>query len=161
MKTDFYTLGVFGLSSDAFFEKITSNKIDTFIDIRARRAVRGSEYVFVNSNRLQLKLKELGINYIHIPELSPGEEIRAIQNEFDKASNTTIRHRVKLDARFVDVFKKEVLAKYNFSDLFDELNKLNSKRALFFCVESEARACHRSIVTDKLEADYAVKVVHL
>ena len=82
MKTDFYTIGVYGFTPGKFFETIISNKIDTFLDIRHRRAVRGSQYAFANSNRLQNKLSELGINYIHLPDLSPSDEIRAIQIQF-------------------------------------------------------------------------------
>ena len=101
MEINFYTLGVYGLTSEEFFNKILSNKIDTFIDIRRRRAVRGSLYSFVNSNRLQQKLKELGINYLHIIELSPSDEIRKIQNKYDNSTSTTIRNRKKLDDRFI------------------------------------------------------------
>jgi uncharacterized protein (DUF488 family) len=161
MKIIFYTIGVYGRSSDQFFEKITSNNIDTFIDIRRRRAVRGSEYVFVNSNRLQLKLSEIGINYIHLNELAPTEEIISIQKDYDKSVNVATRKRDKLSDRFISEYKKSILDKYNMSDLFDQLNNLHSKRALFFCVEAEAEACHRSIITRKLREEYSCEVIHL
>lgn len=161
MNIKFYTLGVYGLNSDQFFEKIVSNKIDTFIDIRRRRAVRGSEYVFVNSNRLQAKLAEMGINYIHLSELSPTEEIISIQKDYDKSINVATRKRDKLSDKFISEYKKNILDKYNMQDLFDQLNALGSEKALFFCVESEARACHRSIITNKLEKEYSGSIIHL
>ena len=52
-----FTIGVFGFSNDDFFEKLIDNQIDTFCDIRRRRGVRGAKYSFVNSNRLQNKMK--------------------------------------------------------------------------------------------------------
>lgn len=161
MKTNIYTLGVYGLTSDEFFGKIVTNRIDTFIDIRRRRAVRGSEYSFVNSNRLQAKLAELGINYIHLIDLSPTDEIRAIQKEFDKSTRTATRKRNHLDDRFIDVYKKTILDKYSFDYLFNKLTELHSERALFFCVEAEAGACHRSIITDKLHREHSFNVTHL
>lgn len=161
MKTEIFTLGVYGLTSEEFFGKLVSHNIDTFIDIRRRRAVRGSEYVFVNSNRLQTKLQDLGINYLHVIELSPTDEIREIQKSFDKATNTATRKRDKLDDRFISEYKKAILAKFNFDDFLNTLQNLKSKRALFFCVESDPHACHRSIITARLEKDYSLKVVHL
>ena len=55
---DIYTIGVYGLSEKEFFQKIIDNNIDTFCDIRLRRAVRGAQYAFANSQRLQKKLTE-------------------------------------------------------------------------------------------------------
>lgn len=59
-----YTIGVYGSTEQEFFNKLIENRIDTFCDIRQRRGVRGSEYAFVNSNRLQNKLAELDIKYV-------------------------------------------------------------------------------------------------
>jgi uncharacterized protein (DUF488 family) len=161
MEIVFYTLGVYGLTSDQFFDKIVSNKIDTFIDIRRRRAVRGSEYVFVNSNRLQSKLSELGINYIHLYELSPTEDIISIQKDYDKSLKVATRKRDKLSDKFISEFTTNILDKYNMSGLLDQLNKLGSKKALFFCVEAAAEACHRSIITRKLREEYLCNIIHL
>jgi len=55
----FYTIGVYNSTEQEYFKKLTDNNIDTFCDIRQRRGVRGSQYSFVNSNRLQAKLNEL------------------------------------------------------------------------------------------------------
>ena len=77
-------MGVYGFTAEEFFSKLTQYKIDTFLDIRRRRAVRGSEYAFVNSNRLQSTLAEMNIRYRHILELAPTDEIRHIQEKTDK-----------------------------------------------------------------------------
>ena len=63
MSLEFFTIGVYNSTEQEFFNKLTSNEIDTFCDIRQRRGVRGAKYAFVNSNRLQNKLKELNIRY--------------------------------------------------------------------------------------------------
>ena len=73
---NFFTIGVYNSTENSFFEKLTKNHIDMFCDIRQRRGVRGSQYRYVNSNYLQAKLRELGINYMYIKELAPTSEIR-------------------------------------------------------------------------------------
>ena len=62
---EIYTIGVYGSSEKEFFQKLIDNNIDTFCDIRLRRAVRGAQYAFANSQRLQNKLSDLSITYLH------------------------------------------------------------------------------------------------
>jgi uncharacterized protein (DUF488 family) len=157
----FSTTGVYGSTAEDFREKLISNHIDTFIDIRFRRAVRGSRYVFANSNRLQSILKELGINYIYMPGLATPPDIIAIQKKSDKQERKKQSERQHLDAKFISEYKKRVLDKFDFTKLFEELEKTRTKKAIFFCVEANPRACHRSLVTDRLEEEYRVKVKHL
>jgi len=158
---NFYTTGVYGLSSDEFFERISSNEIDTFVDIRRRRAVRGSKFAFVNSQRLQDKLKEIGVNYIHILDLAPTNEIREAQKEADKKAKVKKRERDELGEEFKNLYREEILEKYNLENLFSILNSLNSKNVVLFCVEKEPCACHRSLVTDKINAKYQIPIKHL
>ena len=80
---EFFTIGVYNSTEQDFFKKLTDNRIDTFCDIRQRRAVRGSKYAFVNSIRLQNKLAELEIKYGHILQLAPPVEIRELQKQAD------------------------------------------------------------------------------
>ena len=80
----FYTIGVYNLTEELFFEKLTSNNIDIFCDIRQRRGVRGAKYKFVNSIWLQKKLNDLNIKYLYIKELAPTVDIRNIQKTIDK-----------------------------------------------------------------------------
>ena len=161
MQTEIYTSGVYGSTADSFFKKITDNKIDTFVDIRRRRAVRGSQYAFANSNRLQLKLKELGITYIHIEDLSPTAEIIEMQKKFDKETGTSQTKREHLSDKFISEYKKTILDKYDFTWILDQFKELNSKRALLFCVEANAAACHRSMVADKLNKIGGFRIKHI
>ena len=41
-----YTIGVYGKTEDEFFDALVENEIELFIDIRARRGMRGSKYSF-------------------------------------------------------------------------------------------------------------------
>lgn len=158
---NFYTTGVYGLSSDEFFERILSNQIDTFVDIRRRRAVRGSKFAFVNSQRLQDKLKEIGVNYLHVLDLAPTNEIREAQKEADKKAKVKKRERDELGEEFKNLYREEILEKYNLENLFSNLSSLNSKNVVLFCVEKEPCACHRSLVADKINAKYQIPIKHL
>ena len=59
------TIGAIGYTAESFFQALQNANVDTFIDVRRRRAVRGREYAFANSQRLQARLAELGIRYVH------------------------------------------------------------------------------------------------
>ena len=83
-----FTIGVYGSTEESFFGALVENEIDLFIDIRARRGMRGSKYSYVNSTVLQAKLRKLGIYYAHLKELSPTKKIRALQWQADKEDQT-------------------------------------------------------------------------
>lgn len=158
---EIFTIGVYGSNSQLFFKKLTDNKIDTFCDIRRRRGVRGSEYAFVNSKRLQKRLKELNINYLHLIELSTPEDIRKIQYSADKELKISQRKREKLSTKFITAYKNRVLKNYNFQNLIDQLELLDAKKVVFFCVEKNPEACHRSLVTDQLHKKFGAVITDL
>src|SRR5512136_3189794 len=106
---DFVTIGVFGSTETAFFNTLQLAGVDTFCDIRWRRGVRGSEYAFVNSARLQKRLAELGIRYLHFRELAPTPALRQRQLEADKAAGTAKRKRTALSESFIAVYEAEHL----------------------------------------------------
>jgi len=160
-KTQFYTLGVYGLTAEEFFNKLILNAIDTFVDIRRRRAVRGAKFSFVNSKQLQNKLAELKINYLHIIELAPTNEIRNMQKEADKKFGVAKRERNELGETFISEYKNQILSNYDMNDMFSQLQNLGSSKAVLFCVEKEASACHRSLVTEKLNKNFGLKPINL
>ena len=89
----FITIGVYGFSEAAFFNALRQAGVDTLCDIRWRRGVRGAEYAFANRARLQKRLAELGIRYLHIRELAATPALRQRQAEADEAEGTTKRKR--------------------------------------------------------------------
>ena len=94
------TIGAYGFSEGRFFDALQRAGVDTFVDIRQRRGVRGSEYAFVNSTRLQNKLAEIGIRYVHELDLAPTAEIRQVQRDADASSATSKRDRSRLSPEF-------------------------------------------------------------
>ncbi|MBE6319981.1 MAG: DUF488 domain-containing protein [Bacteroidales bacterium] len=158
---EIYTIGVYNSTENVFFDKLTNNNVDLFLDIRQRRGVRGSQYKFVNSSYLQEKLAKLDIKYKHIIELAPTKEIRTAQKEEDIRSGNSKKTRKTLGNTFTRLYISDVLDKYNLDDLVQELHNLNVCRVVLFCVEESPYACHRSIVANRLNQKYNLTVKHL
>jgi uncharacterized protein (DUF488 family) len=156
-----YTIGVYGSTEQDFFDKLIANGIDTFCDIRRRRGMRGKEYSFANSNRLQTKLNELNIKYVHVLELSPTNEIRERQKSDDLIKGEQKRDRNKLGEVFFDEFKKQIIDKFDFDTFVHQLEEIGSNRVVLFCVEGKAEACHRSIVASEFHKRYKYEIVNL
>lgn len=144
-----FTIGVYNSTEEEFFSKLINNKIQFFCDIRQRRGVRGSLYKFVNSNYLQIKLHELGIQYRYIKELAPTNEIREKQKIADKLNHETKKQRTHLGFIFEREYKKQIMDKFNFDNFLKEFSLVEDTNIVFFCVEEHASACHRSLVAQK------------
>lgn len=157
---EFFTIGVYHSTGEEYFQKLTDNNIDTFCDIRQRRGVRGSQYAFVNSKRLQDKLNEFGIKYRHILALAPTPEIRESQKKADTQTGEQKRKRDKLGQVFIKTYKENILEKFDLKLFIDELTEIDAKKVVFFCVEEKPEACHRKLVTDQLEK-LGYKITHL
>lgn len=160
MKPRFVTIGVYGFDETSFFQALEAAKVDTFCDIRWRRGVRGAEYAFANSQRLQRRLAEMGIHYLHRRDLAPTPAVRRRQSEADKASKTPRRQRASLSPAFVNAYRTEILAHFDPQSLLDDLPP-DSQVVALFCVEREPAACHRSLLAEKLARESGITVEHI
>lgn len=158
---EFYTLGVYNSTEQEFFNKLTQNSIDTFCDIRQRRGVRGAKYAFVNSNKLQQKLHELGVKYGYIAGLAPTTAIRALQKEIDTEKGELKQERQTLGEVFIIEYKNKVLECFDFEMFLENLDQIGANKIVLFCVEEHAKACHRSIVSERLQNTFKYKVTNL
>lgn len=156
----FVTIGVFGTTEKEFFQALQDHGVDTFCDIRQRRGVRGARYAFVNSKRLQAKLDELGIRYLHRKDLAPTTAVRQRQKEADQASKISKRQRKTLGKAFIAAYEEVILSSFDSQSLLDDLQQ-DAKTVALFCVEREPDACHRSLVAKKLQEDLNVSVQHI
>lgn len=154
-----FTIGVYGWEPEQFFAALQAAGVDLFCDIRARRGVRGSEYAFANSQRLQARLAELGIRYLHRPDLAPSEATRAAQHQADATSHTARRQRSQLSPAFVESYEREQLAGFDSAAFVTELEP--ARRVALMCVEREPSACHRGLLAARLAADLGLEVTHL
>jgi uncharacterized protein (DUF488 family) len=157
MPVKIITIGVFGFTEEVFFQRLREAEVDTFCDIRQRRGVRGATYAFCNSKRLQARLAEAGIRYVHRKDLAPTTAVRQIQYAADGVGKVAKRKRTRLSQAFSDAYQQEVLADFDGQSLLDDLGPEAQVVALF-CVEQEPAACHRSLVAAKLEKDLGLDV---
>jgi uncharacterized protein (DUF488 family) len=158
--TKIVTIGAYGFNAEDFFEALQTAEVDVFCDIRWRRGVRGAEYAFVNSQRLQARLESLGITYIHRRDLAPPPEIRDKQKEADKAGKIAKRKRSSLSLDFVSAYREIILADFDAAKFLSQIPE-GTRVVALFCVEREPSACHRSLLGERLLWADEVEVEHL
>ena len=171
-----FTIGVYGSTEESFFCALQENKIDLFIDIRARRGMRGSKYKYVNSTYLQAQLKDLGIYYAHLKELAPTKEIRALQQRADALQKSSKRERTELSKAYIKTYRRDILKAYKrkpenrlfAAGILATARRLSTfppaeplRHALLFCVERHPQACHRSLVAADWKRQLGIKIEHL
>ena len=160
MSVKLVTIGVYGFSEETFFEALRAAEVEVFCDIRYRRGVRGSTYAFANSRRLQKRLAEMGIQYLHLKELAPAPELRQLQYEVDKAAGVAKRQRELLSRPFAAAYRETILANFEPESWLEQVGGDDRVVALC-CVERAPAACHRSIVARKLEESLGLSVRHI
>lgn len=154
------TIGVYGFDERSFLRAIRDAGVDLFIDVRARRGVRGSEYAFANATRLQQLLAKAKIAYVHTPELAPSEEIRRAQYQEDAAEGVGQRKREHLSPAFVKGYTSSRLRRFD-AAAFVESVCGEARRPVLFCVETRPEACHRSLLAGEIARQLSVPVRHL
>ncbi len=154
------TLGVYGSTEAGFFGALQEAGVDTFCDIRLRRGVRGHDYAFANSQRLQAKLADLGIRYLHCKEVAPSLALRRRQYVADKANKVAKRKREALSEGFIAVYQQEFLSKFDSAKFVGQLGP-EARVVALFCVERAPAACHRSLLAERLQRDLGAEVIHL
>jgi uncharacterized protein (DUF488 family) len=159
MERTIATVGVYGWDQDPFLDALRTAGVTLVIDVRQRRGVRGPQYAWANSKRLQATLGEAGIAYRHEPQLAPSRELReSLQSDYARRGIGQ-RSRQELSDEYVTRFRAEIL---DAADLDSVVAALPSGGiASLLCLETEPRACHRSLVAERLSECYALEVRHL
>jgi uncharacterized protein (DUF488 family) len=153
------TIGVYGFSGPSFLDALRGADARLVVDVRQRRGVRGSEYAWANSRRLQAALADAGIEYEHWPSLAPTTELRRLQYAEDARQGVGKRSREVLAPEYVERYTREIL---DFADLQALAARLPADgRAALMCVERDPEACHRSLIAARLADEFGVAVTHL
>lgn len=155
-----FTIGVYGSTEESFFDALQGAKIDTFVDVRQRRGVRGSTHAYVNATRLQERLRELGITYVYVKELAPTKEIRDEQTRHDARVGARKRTRECLGEVFEREYERRCLQPHA-SAAFKAAIGEQPGNVVLFCVEGPPAACHRSLAAGYLAAELGLEVEHL
>ncbi len=153
------TIGVYGFDRDTFLAALSDAGVELVLDVRQRRGVRGAQYAWANSKRLQAALAEAGIAYEHRPELAPTTALRQLQYAEDDRRGVGKRNREELAEAYVAGYTEQILDP---ADLDAVLELLPEKgAAALLCVERDPEACHRSLVAERLAEEGDVTVEHL
>ena len=153
------TIGVYGFTAETFLERLRGADVGQLLDVRQRRGVRGSDYAWANSARLQAALVEADIEYCHHKELAPTTELRQLQYREDDRRGVGKRSRTQLAREYRERYIAEILDRADIDAVVAELP--NERRAVLMCVERDPEACHRSLIAERLAADYGIAVIHL
>lgn len=154
------SIGVYGFTEHGFFNTLRAAQVDLFCDVRARRGLRGSEYAFANAKRLESRLSELSIAYIHLKELAPTQSIRDAQRAEDARVGELKRTRDALGEVFKTQYHQEFLDGLCAAQLLSS-DLRGAKRPVFFCVERQPSACHRSLITGEVSRQTGLPIEHL
>jgi uncharacterized protein (DUF488 family) len=153
------TIGVYGFTAQMFLERLREADVGVLVDVRQRRGVRGSEYAWANSRRLQATLAEADIEYRHRKELAPTTELRQLQYREDDRQGVGKRSRTLLAREYRERYIAEILDR---ADLDAVVAELPTDRATaLMCVERDPEACHRSLISERLAAEYGFEELHL
>ncbi|HLL64829.1 MAG TPA: DUF488 domain-containing protein [Micromonosporaceae bacterium] len=153
------TIGVYGFTAGTFLQRLTGGGVGLLLDLRQRRGVRGPDYSWANSVRLQRALDAEGIGYRHIKGLAPTTELRHLQYREDDRQGVGKRDRIALAPEYAERYAREILDPFDLGAIVAEFP--NDSVTALFCVERDPQACHRSLVAANLRAEYGLPVTDL
>ncbi|RZU03585.1 uncharacterized protein DUF488 [Kribbella rubisoli] len=153
------TIGVYEFDVESFLQRLQDADVRLLVDVRQRRGVRGPEYAWANSLRLQAALADVRIAYEHHPELAPTTELRELQYAEDDRQGVGKRSRRELAAEYVRRYTTEILDQADLTSIVSAL-PTNGIAALL-CVELEPASCHRSLIAKRLTEHHGITIEHL
>jgi uncharacterized protein (DUF488 family) len=153
------TIGVYDWDLQSFLAALADADVRLLLDVRQRRGVRGPQYSWANSIRVQRALADAGVAYQHHPELAPTTELRHVQYAEDARQKVGKRSRVELAPEYRRRYTQEILARVDLRLLVDQLPAEGA--SALFCVERDPEACHRSIIAERLQEQHGVLTSHL
>ena len=153
------TIGIYGWTLESFLAHLRAANVRVVLDVRQRRGVRGPEYAWANSLRIQAALDNAGIDYRHHKELAPTTELRHVQYDADAQQGVGKRSRMQQAPEYRKRYLREILDRVDLGELVHALPAEGTTALM--CVERDPEACHRSLIAERLEAEPGISVVHL
>jgi len=153
------TIGVYGFDAPSFLGALRRAEAGLVLDVRQRRGVRGSEYAWANSRRLQVALQEAAIDYEHHRELAPTTEMRQLQYREDDRLGVGKRSRAELAKEYRERYTAEILDRVDLARIVESLPR--DRTSVLMCVERDPRACHRSLIAQRMQRELGISPVHL
>jgi uncharacterized protein (DUF488 family) len=153
------TIGVYGFDGESFVQRLRHANVRLLLDVRQRRGVRGPEYAWANSLRLQAALAQARIAYEHHLELAPTTELRQLPYAEDDRQGVGKRSRRELATEYTRRYTTEILDSADLTPIVSAL--ASNGTAALLCVERDPEACHRSLIAQRLAERHAATIEHL
>jgi uncharacterized protein (DUF488 family) len=153
------TIGVYRWRLGDWLSALARADVRLLLDVRQRRGVRGSEYVWANAARLTAALADAGIGYEHHLELAPTTALREAQYAEDDRLGVGKRNRLALAPVYAEGYTRQILDRADLGDVVAALPEDGA--GALFCVEADPEACHRSLIAERLAMHFGVLVSHL
>jgi uncharacterized protein (DUF488 family) len=153
------TIGVYGFDVAGFLNALRRADVHLLLDVRQRRGVRGAQYAWANSLRLQATLRQAGISYRHHRELAPTTELRELQYREDDRVGVGKRTRIELARAYERRYESEILDRVDIPKLVAGMPR--DGVTVLLCVERDPEACHRSLIARRMARDCGTPVTHL
>src|ERR1700761_6709247 len=103
------TIGVYRFHGESFVAALDEAGVTLVADVRQRRGVRGTEHAWANARRLQQRLQDNQIRYVHHPELAPTTALRELQYEEVARARVGKRDRERLSDAYIARYTAEIL----------------------------------------------------
>lgn len=144
-ETILFTIGYEGISLDAYLNKLVKNNVALLCDVRKKPI--SMKYGF-SKKQLQNYCNNLGIKYVHIPQLGIEGHLRQKLTNKESYEKLFDSYRIGLNEK-TDELKNiyHLIQKY--------------KRVALTCFEKDHTYCHRDSLSLRLKNDYKTKISHL
>lgn len=143
-----FSIGYEGVSIDSYINKLLSNNIQMLIDVRANPISR--KYGF-SKNQFERYVTNVGIKYIHMPELGIPSHLRR-----------NLDYQEDYEALF-DYYALNMLPEQ--TEKLGELENLlyDNQRVALTCFEADYHCCHRSRITEYFASQpkFEVSIQHI
>jgi len=143
--TALYTIGYEGKKFEGYLNELIREDVKVLVDVR--KNAHSMKYGF-SKKTLQGAVENLGIKYIHIPNLG-------IESENRKMLQT----KADYDALFAN-YAKTFKTKVEDMAYLNELIK-SEQRVAITCFENDVSYCHRGVIAKKMKSGFKVEVKHL
>lgn len=140
-----FTIGYEGRSVEAFINELIQNDIHLLCDVRRNPLSRKFGF---SKSKLEHIIKNVGIEYCHIPELGIESEKRVSLNSIQDYELLFQEYAATLPqkCKYINMIKEFLKEK---------------ERVALMCYEKEAYMCHRHVIRDYLVKEYEVRSTDL
>ncbi|WP_301665459.1 DUF488 domain-containing protein [Methanoculleus frigidifontis] len=129
------TIGYEGKDVDQFFQTLIDNHVTLLVDVRKNAFSRKYGY---SKGALSKNVQNIGIGYIHIPELGIESNRRKDLNPND----------------YQELFKQYSSELDYKDDLIEKIKVLGREEKIaLMCFEKDADRCHRGVIADRLRKE--------